>query len=109
MTHDKQVGTDSASVREGPMSEIGFHALYEQLRKKLPWGPDDRRGALNYITPAEVRAAVGEVTLGRTVSLAAPVEHKPAADNPDPAQHGMKQPLGADVAPELGSAWIGSR
>jgi kynurenine formamidase len=35
------------------------------------------------------------------VSLAAPVEHRPAADNPDPAQHQMTGPLGADAGPGL--------
>src|SRR5215475_14944903 len=80
-----------------PMSEEEFRALYEKLRGRLRWGPDDRRGALNYITPSEVLAALGEVRLGRTLSLAAPVEHRPAADNPDPAQHEMKGPLGADA------------
>ena len=78
-----------------------FRTLYERLRRQVPWGPDDRRGALNYITPAEILAALGEVTLGRTVSLAAPVEDRPAADNPDPAQHQMKGPLGADAGPGL--------
>jgi kynurenine formamidase len=101
MTRNKHLGTDPAVFPAGQMTEMEFRALCEQLRHKLPWGPDDRRGALNYITPAEVRAAVGEVRLGRTVSLAAPVEHQPAADNPDPAQHGMKQPLGADAGPGL--------
>ncbi len=85
----------------GQLTETEFRTLYERLRGKLPWGPDDRRGALNYITPAEVLAALGEPTLGRTVSLAAPVEHWPAADNPDPAQHQMKEPLGADTGPGL--------
>ena len=85
----------------GQLTETEFRALYERLRGKPPWGPDDRRGALNYITPTEVLAALGEPTLGRTVSLAAPVEHWPAADNPDPAQHQMKEPLGADAGPGL--------
>jgi kynurenine formamidase len=101
MTRNEHVGTDPAALPAGQMTEIEFRALYEQLRRKLPWGPDDRRGALNYITPAEVRAAVGEVRQGRTVSLAAPVEHQPAADNPDPAQHRMTQPFGADAGPGL--------
>jgi hypothetical protein len=87
----------SAAASAGPMSEAEFRGLYEQLRGKLPWGSDDRRGAPNYITPAEVLAAVGEVRLGRTASLAAPVEHQPAADNPDPAQHQMKGLLGAEA------------
>jgi kynurenine formamidase len=79
------------------MTEADFRALYERLRGQLPWGSDDRRGALNYLTPADVLAALREVTLGRTVSLAAPVEDWPAADNPDPARHEMKEPLGADA------------
>jgi kynurenine formamidase len=83
------------------MTEAEFRSLYEELRSQVRWGPDDRRGALNYITPAEVLAAAGEVRLGRTVSLAAPVEHWPAADNPDPCQHQMKGPLGADAGPGL--------
>jgi kynurenine formamidase len=97
MTGAHSAATGSTAFPHGQMSETEFRELYEQLRGKLPWGPDDRRGALNYITPAEVLAAVAEVTLGRTVSLAAPVEHHPAADNPDPAQHQMKGPLGADA------------
>jgi len=79
------------------VTEAEFRALYDRLRGQLPWGPDDRRGALNYITADEVRAAVREVRLGRTVSLSAPVEDWPAADNPEPASHEMKGPLGADA------------
>ena len=88
---------DRATPPPGQMSEAEFRALYNQLRGQLPWGPDDRRGALNYITPSEILTAVGEVRLGRTLSLAAPVEHRQAADNPDPAQHQMTGPLGADA------------
>jgi hypothetical protein len=54
------------------MTEAEFRALYERLRAQVPWGPEDRRGALNYITPAEVLTACAQVRLGRTVSLAAP-------------------------------------
>ena len=83
------------------MTEAEFRALYERLRAQVPWGPDDRRGALNYITPAEVLAACGAVRLGRAVSLAVPVEDWPAPDNPHPARHQMKEPLGADAGPGL--------
>jgi kynurenine formamidase len=79
------------------MTEAEFRALYERLRAQVPWGPDDRRGALNYITPAEVLTACGQVRLGRTVSLAGPVEDWATADNPDPAEHRMKGPAGADA------------
>ncbi len=71
------------------MSEASFRALYDRLRASRPWGPEDRRGALNYLTPAEVLAAMGEVRLGRTVSLEAPVEDQVTKDNPDPAHHPM--------------------
>ena len=73
----------------GAMNEDGFRDLHRRLRAQVPWPLDDRRGALNYITPAEVLAAVGEVRLGRTVSLAAPMESQVTADNPDPARHPM--------------------
>jgi kynurenine formamidase len=79
------------------MTEAEFRSLYERLRGQVPWAPDDRRGALNHLGPAQIRAAAGEVRLGRTVSLAAPVENQVSADNPDPAQHRMVQaPGGAD-------------
>ena len=83
------------------MTEAEFRSLYERLRAQVPWGPEDRRGALNYITPAEVLAALGEARLGRSVSLAAPVEDWATPDNPDPAQHQMTGPLGADAGPGL--------
>jgi kynurenine formamidase len=71
------------------MTQADFRALYERLRRQLPWGPDDRRGALNYVTPAQVLAAAGEVRLGQRVSLASPIESSAAPDNPDPAVHQM--------------------
>jgi kynurenine formamidase len=83
------------------MTEAEFRALYELLRAQVSWGPDDRRGALNYITQAELLAALAEPRLGRTISLAAPVEDRPAADNPDPARHEMTGALGADAGPGL--------
>ena len=101
MTEIQHADTGPAASPPGRMTETEFRALYERLRRQVPWGPDDRRGALNYITQAEVLAALAEPRLGRTVSLAAPVEDWPAADNPDPAQHEMKGPLGADAGPGL--------
>ena len=86
------------------MSEGEFRSLYERLRAKVPWGPDDRRGAINYITPADVLAACGAVRLGRGVSLAAPVEDWVARDNPDPCRHEMTGPLGADAGRGLSFA-----
>jgi Putative cyclase len=68
------------------MSEAEFRALRERLRRASAWVPADRRGALNNITMSDVVAAAGDVRVGRTVSLAAPIQG-PAADNPDPAVH----------------------
>ena len=101
MTGTQHAQNDPAAFPAGQVTETEFRALYERLRGQVPWGPDDRRGALNYITPAEVLAALSEPRLGRTVSLAAPVEDWATLDNPDPARHEMKEPLGADAGPGL--------
>jgi kynurenine formamidase len=81
--------TSGESQRLPAMDGAAFSALYERLRRATPWGPDDRRGGLNYITPAQVLAAAGEVRLGRTVTLEAPIESRAAPDNPEPAVHEM--------------------
>src|SRR5580658_5271237 len=79
----------AAAGGHGRLSEAEFRALYERLRAVPGWGPRDRRGALNFLTPDVVAAACREVRLGRPVSLAAPVEVTPGPDNPDPAAHQM--------------------
>ena len=111
MTGIKRTSTDPATLPAGPMTEAQFGTLCERLRQQSPWGPDDRRGALNYMTSAEVLAARGRVRLGRVISLAAPVEHQATADNPDPAQRHMKEPLAMErrrgagrVAPDCAAA-----
>jgi kynurenine formamidase len=71
------------------MDSAAFSDLYQRLRRATPWGPDDRRGGLNYITPAQVLTAAGEVRLGRTVTLEAPIQTRAAPDNPQPAVHEM--------------------
>jgi kynurenine formamidase len=73
------------------MTEASFRELYDRLRASRPWGPDDRRGALNYLTPAEVLAAISEVRLGQSVSMEAPVVDRVTKDNPDPAHHPMTE------------------
>ncbi len=93
-------GNTGASPAPGTMTEAEFRSLYEQLRGAIPWGSDDRRGALNYLTPVQVLAACGEVKLGQTVSLAAPVGHRRTADNPEPAKHEMTA-VGADAGAGL--------
>src|SRR5262249_36770633 len=80
MSSDQVTGAGSAAPAPSRTSEADFRALYERLRAQVPWGPADRRGALNYLTQADVLAACGAVRLGRTVSLAAPVEDWVAPD-----------------------------
>jgi kynurenine formamidase len=77
-------------MRDSEMSAASFHALYERLCGHAQWGADDRRGALNHITPARVAAAAGEVQAGRTVTMAAPLARS-APDNPEPAARHMKR------------------
>ena len=81
--------TPGNSERPPALDSAAFSDLYQRLRRATPWGPDDRRGGLNYITPAQVLAAAGEVRLGRTVTLEAPIESQAAPDNPEPAVHEM--------------------
>jgi hypothetical protein len=54
----------------GTLNEAEFRALFQRLRRRADWGPADRRGTLNYITPADILTAVGGVRLGQTVTLA---------------------------------------
>jgi kynurenine formamidase len=90
-------GTDDAP----PLTSAEFDALFRRLRDATVWGPDDRRGALNNLTPWHVLAAVGEVRSGHTVSLAAPIETVASQDNPDPCSHEMADEAG-ESAPAPG-------
>jgi kynurenine formamidase len=75
---------------DSQMSAASFHELYERLHRHAQWGNDDRRGALNHITPARLTAAAGEVRAGRTVTMAAPLAGS-APDNPEPGARHMKR------------------
>ena len=76
-----------------PLSAAEFAELHRSLVARTGWaaGP---RGALESLTPARVAAAAREVRLGRSVSLAAPVQYSRGPDAPEPAHHTM---LGPDV------------
>ena len=82
------------------LDAAAFEALYLRLRQVPVWGPADRRGALNHLTPERVRAAAGEIRLGRTVSLAAPIETSLTPDDPAPAIHEMSGPAGNQADPK---------
>ena len=89
--------TEGAKGRDRRLTESEFRELYDRLRAVPEWGPRDRRGALNFLTPDLVAAACRDVRLGRSVSLAAPVEDRAAPDNPQPASHEMS--AGPEVQP----------
>jgi kynurenine formamidase len=76
-------------VAEPRLTAAQFRELYDRLRARPGWGPQDRRGALNYLTPDLVATACREVRLGRSVSLAAPLADTAGPDNPDPVTHEM--------------------
>ena len=71
------------------LSASEFQALYRRLKRLSRWGPDDRRGTLNYISESDVVAAASDVWRGRTVSLAAPIENHVGPDNPQPCLYQM--------------------
>ncbi|MFE1546291.1 cyclase family protein [Streptomyces sp. NPDC058718] len=80
------------------MPASDFRALYERLRNQAaPPAVNGRCGALRHLTPERVAAAAAEVRLGRTVSLAAPIETAPGPDDPEPAVHRMTGPSPRDL------------
>ena len=78
-----------------------FVELFERVKSWGRWGPDDQRGALNYITPEKRAAATASVRKGRTVSLAMILNKVPGLNNPQPAIHMM---LRAGDLPDASSA-----
>ena len=71
------------------LSLAEFDELFASVKNWGRWGPDDDRGALNYITPARTVAAMALVRSGQTVSLSAPLDTQAGPDNPRPVLHFM--------------------
>ena len=90
----------TAGTGKPALNAAEFEALYLRLRQVPGWGAADRRGALNHLAPDRVLAAAGEIRLGRTVSLAAPIETDLTPDDPAPAIHEMAGPPGSQADPE---------
>jgi len=100
--------THAASGRPPPIDAAQFDALYRQLKQSANWGPSDRRGALNNIASTQILAAAREVRVGRTVSLAKPVETEPSLENPEPCEHQMTSGV-AGTVPPTGLAFAADR
>jgi len=66
-----------------------FRALFEAVSNWDRWGPDDERGALNYLTADCILAAVRLVRTGQTLTLSLPLNTQLGIDNPVPAEHRM--------------------
>jgi kynurenine formamidase len=63
--------------------------MYEELKNWGRWGPDDERGALNYLTDEHRRTASRLVVSGESVSLAHDLATEPLPEHPNPVQHHM--------------------
>jgi kynurenine formamidase len=74
---------------EASVSAAEFSDLFRALSTWGRWGPEDQRGALNYISPERVAAATRLVRDGVSVSLSLPLNTQGAGDNPNPADHHM--------------------
>jgi hypothetical protein len=76
------------------LSAAEFRALYDRVKHMSRWGPADRRGALNNVSPAQVVSAKSQV----------------APDNPDPVVHQTTHPGPARLPlPDSHSSWTGWR
>ena len=74
---------------------------FEQVKNWGRWGPQDERGALNYITAERRAAAARLVRDGSAVSCALDLAVAPAPDNPVPVQHMMVTAGDARESPDL--------
>lgn len=77
------------SSRNIDLSADQFRELFEAVSTWGRWGPNDERGALNYLTPDLVLAASRLMRSGETVSLGLPLPTQVGIDNPVPADHHM--------------------
>jgi len=75
-----------------------FEELFEKVNNWGRWGPNDRKGTLNYITPDKVRAAAALIRSGRSVSMSLPINTVSGPDNANPALHYMSTMHDVDVS-----------
>jgi len=85
------------------LSAEEFTALFDAVSNWGRWGAEDERGALNHLTPERIAAAARLVRSGETVTLARPLDTRPGAANPEPAEHRMT--MLAETQPE-GEAFV---
>ncbi len=71
------------------MEPRDLEAIYQQVKNWGRWGADDERGALNFITPDERRAALGLGAQGEPISLAHDLPVTPSSEMRSPSHHHM--------------------
>src|SRR5712691_11383313 len=81
-----------------------FDQLMKQLSNWGRWGKNDQLGAVNLITPAKRKQALGSVKEGFSVSMARTAEMEPAIDNPRPILHDMANRRAANPPSDIGGA-----
>jgi len=79
---------DSTRVGERASREY-LERVFEETKNWGRWGPDDERGALNWITPERRAAAAALAREGHVVSCALELATLAGPGNPNPAQHMM--------------------
>jgi kynurenine formamidase len=93
------------------MTVAEFDSIFESIKNWGRWGPEDRLGALNLITPAKRLAAAAAVRDGRVVSCSTPLPTEPAPDNPTPTVHLMTRAADASGPNALSGGsgdWFGT-
>ena len=70
-------------------SEDEVLGYFQSLSNWGRWGDDDELGALNLITPEQVKRAVGTVQEGVRISLSRTIEFESTLDAPNPPVHFM--------------------
>jgi len=83
--------TDAVAQGGAPdVSPDQLRAWIDELSNWGRWGPDDRLGTLNLITPDKRRAAAALVRDGVSVSLARNVSKEATPENGNPLQHTLR-------------------
>jgi kynurenine formamidase len=82
-------------------SAADLERIFEQVKSWGRFGPDDERGALNFVTDAKRAAAAALVREGRALSCARELPVEPSPENPHPAQHHMVRAGDAAAIPGI--------
>jgi kynurenine formamidase len=85
------------AVPPPPLTRREFDEILAECSNWGRWGTNDEIGALNLITPEEVRRAAGLVRSGRTVSCSWTLDTVAGPDNPKPVLHHITMLQDADI------------